>query len=233
MREVLLLLAGALLLWPRPPTPVSRLDRAQHTGSGAPAGPLRRWSVAALAGGVVLVVGGVGPGTLVLAAGAVVAVERWSRRTLLAGPDVAAVVRDDLPVAADLLAVCLAAGTPVSAAVSAVGAAVGGPLGESLDGVAARLRLGAPPHDAWAEVPAGAAGLARAVVRAGESGSSIVPALQGLAADARTTARSETAAAVQRAGVWVLAPLGLCFLPAFICLGVVPLVLGIAADVLP
>jgi hypothetical protein len=36
---------------------------------------------------------------------------------------------------------------------------------------------------------------------------------------------------VRRAGVWVLAPLGLCFLPAFLCLGVVPLVLGIAADV--
>jgi hypothetical protein len=31
--------------------------------------------------------------------------------------------------------------------------------------------------------------------------------------------------------VWVLAPLGLCFLPAFVCLGVVPLVLGIAGDV--
>jgi hypothetical protein len=29
----------------------------------------------------------------------------------------------------------------------------------------------------------------------------------------------------------VLAPLGACFLPAFLCLGVVPLVLGIAADV--
>jgi hypothetical protein len=37
---------------------------------------------------------------------------------------------------------------------------------------------------------------------------------------------------VRRAGVWVLAPLGLCFLPAFVCLGVVPLVLGIAEGVL-
>ena len=36
---------------------------------------------------------------------------------------------------------------------------------------------------------------------------------------------------VRRAGVWVLAPLGLCFLPAFVCLGVVPLVLGIAGQV--
>jgi hypothetical protein len=29
----------------------------------------------------------------------------------------------------------------------------------------------------------------------------------------------------------VLAPLGACFLPAFVCLGVVPMVLGIAGDV--
>ena len=35
-----------------------------------------------------------------------------------------------------------------------------------------------------------------------------------------------------KAGVWVLAPLGVCFLPAFVCLGVVPLVLGIAGNVL-
>jgi pilus assembly protein TadC len=36
---------------------------------------------------------------------------------------------------------------------------------------------------------------------------------------------------VHRAAVWVLAPLGLCFLPAFLCLGVLPLVLGIADNV--
>jgi len=58
-----------------------------------------------------------------------------------------------------------------------------------------------------------------------------VPALQTLAGDTRAEARSRADAAVRRAGVWVLAPLGACFLPAFLCLGVVPLVLGIAADV--
>jgi pilus assembly protein TadC len=75
------------------------------------------------------------------------------------------------------------------------------------------------------------AGLGRLLVRAGESGSAVVPALRSLAADSRSTARAAAASAVQRAGVWVLAPLGVCFLPAFLCLGVVPLVLGIAGDV--
>jgi pilus assembly protein TadC len=69
-------------------------------------------------------------------------------------------------------------------------------------------------------------------VRAGESGASVVPALSNLAADTRSAARARVEADVRRAGVWVLAPLGLCFLPAFVCLGVVPLVLGIADGVL-
>jgi pilus assembly protein TadC len=59
----------------------------------------------------------------------------------------------------------------------------------------------------------------------------VAPALRSLAADARASARAATESAVRRAGVWVIAPLGLCFLPAFVCLGVAPLVLGIAAGV--
>ena len=50
--------------------------------------------------------------------------------------------------------------------------------------------------------------------------------------EAGTTNTLVTEAAVRRAGVWVLAPLGACFLPAFVCLGVVPLVIGIAGDAL-
>ncbi|MEI4272574.1 type II secretion system F family protein [Klenkia sp. LSe6-5] len=181
----------------------------------------------------VLVLGGLGPVTLLLAAGATVAVQRWAARAVRAAPDDGARVRADLPLVCDLLAVCLAAGTPVGGAVAAVGAASGGPLGGALSTVARQLQLGASPRTAWVGAPEDAAALARVVVRAGESGSSVVPALHALAADLRTAQRSATAAAVQRAGVWVLAPLGLCFLPAFLCLGVVPLVLGIAADVLP
>ncbi|SDO90721.1 Type II secretion system (T2SS), protein F [Klenkia soli] len=231
---VLLLLASALVVWPRAPGPAARLTRPGPVVAvvGEPAGPLRRWGLGALAGGVVLVVGGVGPGSVLLAAGVAVGVERWARRDAAAGPDDGVRVRDDLPLVCDLLAVCLAAGTPVPGAVGAVATATGGPLGRALDVVAGRLQLGAPARTAWHDVPADAAALARVVVRAGESGSSVVPALQALAADLRVARRSATAAAVQQAGVWVLAPLGLCFLPAFLCLGVVPLVLGIAEDVL-
>jgi hypothetical protein len=105
------------------------------------------------------------------------------------------------------------------------------PVACELRGVAALYRMGADPRRAWADVPPELAGLGRVLVRAGESGSTVAPALRALAADGRAAARAATEAAVRRAGVWVLAPLGLCFLPAFVCLGVVPLILGIAGDV--
>jgi pilus assembly protein TadC len=137
----------------------------------------------------------------------------------------------DLPAACDLLGVCLSAGVPVAGALAAVGEATPFPLGPELRGVAALYRMGADPRRAWADVPPELAGLGRVLVRAGESGSTVAPALRALAADSRAAARAATEAAVRRAGVWVLAPLGLCFLPAFVCLGVVPLILGIAGDV--
>ena len=65
-------------------------------------------------------------------------------------------VERDLPVACDLLAVCLAAGVPVAAALAGRGPAVAGPLRERLREVAAMYRLGADPAQAWAAAPAGA-----------------------------------------------------------------------------
>ena len=39
-------------------------------------------------------------------------------------------------------------------------------------------------------------------------------------------------AAAERASVLIAGPLGLCYLPAFVCLGIVPVVVGLAGDVL-
>jgi pilus assembly protein TadC len=130
-----------------------------------------------------------------------------------------------------LLAVCLEAGIPPAAAVGAVADVVGEPVRTHLRRVAGLYRLGSAPAQAWADVPVPLRGLGRAFVRAGDSGSAVVPALRGLAVEVRGEVRSRAEVAVRRAGVWVLAPLGACFLPAFLCLGVVPLVLGIARSV--
>jgi Flp pilus assembly protein TadB len=226
-----LALAAALLLW----TPRARLRR---TGLMRPpprprrralSASRRRWLLACAAGAAVgLLVGGAAGlvGAVVVAVGG----ERLLRTTT---PDASTAARTgllrDLPGACDLIGVCLAAGVPVAGALGAVGNAVPGPVGAELRTVAALYRLGAEPRRAWADVPAELAGLGRVLVRAGES--AVVPALRSLAADGRAAARVDAEAAVRRAGVWVLAPLGACFLPAFVCLGVVPLVLGIAGDV--
>jgi len=231
-----LALAIALLLWaPRSDVRIWRIDRLPPADRGpsgnAVSGPRRRWL---LAGGGALAVGLLIGGGAGLVAAVVVALggERLLRTVT---PDEQATTRTallrDLPGACDLLGVCLAAGVPVAGALAAVGEAVPAPLGGQLRTVAAFYRLGAEPRRAWADVPGELAGLGRVLVRAGESGAAVVPALRSLASDSRSTERADAEAAVRRAGVWVLAPLGVCFLPAFLCLGVVPLVLGIAGNV--
>ncbi len=251
-----LALAAALVAWPPPGALVAHrltgLQVRHGSGAGAVPGREQRWGTAARwrarmgpdpeaavrrrrvgAAAVGLATGLVVGGVLGLFAAVAVAVaaDRLLRRTPDERDAVRRSLRHELPGACDLLGVCLGAGLPVGGALAAVESAVPAPLGPQLGAVAALYRLGAEPRRAWAEAPPELAALGRVLVRAGESGSSAVPALRALAADARTAARSATEAAVSRAGVWILAPLGLCFLPAFICLGVVPLVLGIAGDV--
>jgi Flp pilus assembly protein TadB len=231
------LLAAALLCWPvRSPVAVrarwmaGRGGTAPRPGPPGPADNRRRWLLAGAAGVAAgLLVGG---GTGVVVAGLVaVGGERLLRRGGGQGKPGGPAPEADLPVACDLLAVCLEAGLPVGGALTAVATAVPGPLGPELATVAGLYRLGAAPRRAWSDVSPGLAVLGRVLVRAGESGSTVVPALRSLASDVRAGERSRADAAARRAGVWVLAPLGACFLPAFLCLGVVPLVLGIAADV--
>jgi pilus assembly protein TadC len=239
MRSGLLLLAAALVAWPSPTDGVARMLRSLHGPRGrlpaaVPRLPLRtrRWCTAAALGlAVALLLGGPGG----VAAAPVVAVLAARVLAKESGAGTAAergVLLRDLPTASDLLAVCVSAGVTLPAALAAVAAAVPGPLGAELQAVAGARRLGADPRTAWAGAAVELGPLARTVQRAETSGARAAPALTALAAEARTSQRAATDAAVRRAGVWVLAPLGLCFLPAFVCLGIVPLVLGIAGNAL-
>jgi pilus assembly protein TadC len=123
----------------------------------------------------------------------------------------------------DLLAACLKAGLSVPTAIQAVGI-------RELSQVADLLRLGADPVAAWASAldqPATAA-LARAARRTARSGAALARQAAELAGRTRAEAVNEAEAKAQKAAVAVAAPLALCFLPAFLCLGVVPVVLGLA-----
>ncbi|MEV5339489.1 hypothetical protein AB0K93_13515, partial [Streptomyces sp. NPDC052676] len=90
------------------------------------------------------------------------------------------------------------------------------------------------PAEAWRALSAlpGAGGLARLLERADVSGLPAAGPAARLAADARAEwARSATVRA-RRAAVLVTAPVGLCFLPAFLAVGVLPVVIGMAGEVM-
>lgn len=131
----------------------------------------------------------------------------------------------------DLFAACLRAGLPVPTAISAVVAGVTGPEADALRATAGLLSLGAGPAEAWAPARAGpgTAELARAAQRTARSGSALAVVAEELAVQLRTSLADRAEAKAQRAGVLIAGPLALCFLPAFLCLGVVPVVIGLAS----
>ncbi|WP_306332728.1 type II secretion system F family protein [Streptomyces sp. KL118A] len=139
-----------------------------------------------------------------------------------------------LPLAADLLAACIASGANPMAAAHAVGESLQGPVGARLSRGAAEVRLGGDPAAAWRHLSAvpGAAPLARLLERAGDSGAPTAAPVARLAADARATRARAATAGARRAAVLMTAPVGLCFLPAFVAVGVLPVVMGLAEGLL-
>lgn len=134
----------------------------------------------------------------------------------------------DVPLAAEVMAVTLRAGRPPERSVEVVAAALPGPLGDELALVAASLRLGAPAEAAWEHLLADPdlSAFARAMVRSWDSGAPLSDLLERLARDYRRTVRAHAFRRARSVGVRAAAPLGLCFLPSFVLVGIVPLVAG-------
>ncbi|MFE1767569.1 type II secretion system F family protein [Streptomyces angustmyceticus] len=217
----------------------SRLRRRNRTSGPEDGGPrnglLKEWAgPLGAAGFMVILIGGV-TGVLAGLAVGYGAHRRLARqRGAEAARAAATEVRAELAPAGDLLAACLAAGAGPRESAEAVGRSLGGPVAERLRQVAAELRLGGEPAVVWtrlADLP-GAQGLARCMERAGISGVPAVESVSRVAAELRAEqARSATARA-RRAGVLVTLPLSACFLPAFLALGVAPVLIGLASGVL-
>ena len=68
--------------------------------------------------------------------------------------------------------------------------------------------------------------------RSASSGAALADGVTDLAGQSREDAADAARAAAERASVLIAGPLGVCYLPAFICLGIVPVVAGLAGDVL-
>lgn len=137
-----------------------------------------------------------------------------------------------LPAVCTLLAVCLEAGLPLRNAVDAVAEAEEGPTAAALRRLAAEIRLGVPERDAWTELgerqPA-LAGLVRELRHASGTGVALAPVLRQHAREARAACHASAQARARRAGVSTVLPLTVCFLPAFLLVGVVPVVGGVLA----
>ncbi len=137
-----------------------------------------------------------------------------------------------LPMTAELLAACLSSCSSPAPAVAAVGRSVGPPMARRLEAISAELALGAPPELSWGRLGDDCptlAPLGRCLVRTSISGAPPAAPLRGLAQAQRASAARAAQARVRRAGVIATAPLGVCFLPAFILISVVPVVLGLTA----
>jgi len=134
----------------------------------------------------------------------------------------------------DLFAACLGSGLPVATAALVVAPSAPPRVGAVLRQAGDLLTLGAEPAAAWEAAAAEPAteALARIARRSARSGASLSAGIAELAAHQRGAAEDTAVAAAERAGVLVAGPLGLCFLPAFVCLGVVPVVLGLAGPLL-
>jgi Flp pilus assembly protein TadB len=135
-----------------------------------------------------------------------------------------------LPLTLDLAAAALRAGQPLAQALELAAPAARPGTASTLRSVATLSRLGAEASQAWAI--AARAGplqeLAAVAVRSASSGIRLADAFERLASRLRAECGAAAAARAQRAGVWAMAPLAVCFLPAFVCVGVVPVVVSAA-----
>ncbi len=181
--------------------------------------------------GAAVVVGG-GPG---LVAGLVVAVVVGvlvERAETPAQRRARALVRRDLPHLVTLLAAALRSGAAPAEATAVACAALPGPAADRLAGVVARLEVGADPVQVWERLgeDPDLGRLGRALARSQASGAAVVPTVERLAADLAGRARAETEERARAVGVKAAIPLGVCLLPAFVLVGIVPLVAGLLAS---
>jgi pilus assembly protein TadC len=178
----------------------------------------------------------IGPGSLVVRARAGMPARTYrSWPQASHGPDPLAVASS-----LDVLAACLAAGMAVSTAAAATAPSAPPKLARVLSRAADLLALGADPFVAWSTPPDMSAGeadtrthaLLRLARRSASSGVALADGVEDLAEQSRQDAAHAATATAERAGVLIAGPLGLCFLPAFVCLGIVPVVAGLAGEVL-
>ena len=229
------LAAVLVVLLAKPARP--RLRSTDH--AGAPSGQPRdgwmhrwRWLLAGMAGaGGYLVVGG----RAAPVAAALVSVAAWwfiGRTEPPAHRRMRHQVRSDLPHLVDLLAAALRGGATPGDGVRMACGALPGPAADRLSSVTGRLDLGVDPERVWTSLAddPDLAPLGRALARSHRTGAAVVATIEQLADELARSARAHVEERARAVGVKAALPLGLCLLPSFLLLGIVPLVVGMLSE---
>lgn len=181
---------------------------------------------------------GAAAGLLLLAAATVVVLPSRTRLTVPSGASAhrrAPAAHVSAGVLVELTAAMLDAGLPLGEAVAVLGAHRGQSApGNALAAVGAGLRLGLPWHTAWAsagELPAHLEDYREALAFTATSGAPSARSLRSQAAQVRRAAYRRAERAAEALSVQLVLPLGLCSLPAFVCWGVLPVVMGLVPEV--
>lgn len=129
----------------------------------------------------------------------------------------------DPTLAMDIIAACQENGVSLTSSLQAVGQTAGEP---DLGVVAKMLLLGSSWREAWEQADPKWEQLASMLQPAWEEGASPVPLLIRGAAQTRTQQTHAALNAAEKLGVRLVVPLGVCLLPAFFALGIVPVVVS-------
>lgn len=130
----------------------------------------------------------------------------------------------DAAVACDLLAAVLGSGASVPRALAALGEAVAGAGGERHVIASRILRLGGSWEEACRDL--GAPAYLEPLRLAWVEGIAPGPLLRAAAAQVRFRRTAAAREAAERLAVRLVLPLGLCLLPAFVLMGLVPVVIA-------
>ncbi|MGB7448179.1 MAG: type II secretion system F family protein [Ornithinimicrobium sp.] len=130
----------------------------------------------------------------------------------------------------DHLALALAGGAGVQTALREVASVARGPAGRELAAVSTALSSGWDADDAWAQVPSRWDPARRAMLLAAHAGVAPAGLLKAAAADLRRDALARVDVETARLSVRLVLPLGLAFLPAFVLITVVPVVIALATS---
>ncbi len=91
------------------------------------------------------------------------------------------------------------------------------------------MALGVAPAEVWGSLEAepALAPLGRTLARSARTGEPVADALDRLGRELSARARADVEDAARRVGVQAAVPLGVCLLPAFLLVGIVPVVAGL------